>query len=150
MSARASNARVPLRLCVWLPSDEGEERRTLSWELVVAELPLLLDPQGSKPLHKVLTSHVQEACPGRKVDRIYWYGDRMQERTLWPASGNDLTRNIFDVLQQALSRPRESVGSGGSADIQVLMKPLPPGAGDAAAARPMICLLYTSPSPRES
>ena len=106
MSARAQAAKVPLRLCAWLPNDDGEERRTLIWELAVAELPLLLDPQGSKPLHKTLIAFVQDALAGRKVDRIFWYGDQMQERTLWPSSGNELTRNIFDVLQQALSRER--------------------------------------------
>ena len=137
MSAKASKARVPLRICAWVPDGEGgEERHTVNWELVVAELPLLLDPQGKMPLHKTLVAHVQGALSGRKVDRIYWYDDRMQECTLWPSSGADLTRNIFEVLQQALSRPRESVGSGGSADIHVLMKPPPIGGAERPQSAP--------------
>ena len=125
-----STAKVPLKLCVWVPGDEptNEQRLTIQWELAVADLPLYLDPFGPRALHKTLITHVQQQLPGRKVERIYWYGEKMDERTLHPSSGpNDLTRNLFDCLQQALSRPRESVGAGGSSDIQVLMEPAPVG-----------------------
>ena len=110
-SARHSTATVPLSLCVWLPSDDGshdEQRKTLTWDLLVSELPLLLDPHGASPLHKRLISSVEKSLPGRKVERIYWYGDDMGERTLHPSTGAELTRNLFDVLQQALARPRST------------------------------------------
>ena len=111
MAARGSSARVPLRLCAWLPDGEGgEERQTLTWELAVAELPLLLDPNGSTPLHKVLTDFVHRALPSRKVDRMYWYGERMQERTLWPASLDD----VEEFYEDALSERKPPVLPGGA------------------------------------
>ena len=117
------SAQVKLRLCCWLPDGEGgEERRTLTWELVVAELPQMLNPNGTAPLHKKLITHAQSQLPGWKADSIFWYDENMSERTLWPARSEELTQSIFDVLQQVLSRPRESVGSGGSADLHMLMK----------------------------
>ena len=127
------SAQVKLRLCCWLPDGEGgEERRTLNWELVVAELPQMLNPNGTAPLHKKLITHAQSQLPGWKADSIFWYDENMSERTLWPARSEELTQSIFDVLQQVLSRPRESVGSGGSADLHMLMKQT----GAAATDRP--------------
>ena len=132
-AAASSKAKVPLKLCCWVPTDEpepsNEQRVTLQWELAVADLQQYLDPAGPRALHKTLIAHVQQQLPGRKVERIYWYGEKMDERTLYPSGGpSELTRNLFDCLQQVLSRPRESVGAGGSSDIQVLMEPAPPGA----------------------
>ena len=49
--ANPKSAKVPLRLCVWLPGQDGDEQRvTLDWELAVAELPLYLDPERESQL----------------------------------------------------------------------------------------------------
>ena len=46
----SSAARVPLTLVVWRPTgdDEEEERHVTSWDLIISELPLLLDPAKCK------------------------------------------------------------------------------------------------------
>ena len=46
----SSAARVPLTLVVWRPTgdDDEEERHVTSWDLIISELPLLLDPAKSE------------------------------------------------------------------------------------------------------
>ena len=69
----SSAARVPLTLVVWRPTgdDDEEERHVTSWDLIISELPLLLDPAKS-PIHHRLIKHVEERFVGCKVESIYW------------------------------------------------------------------------------
>ena len=64
---------MPLTLVVWQPiGDDEEARHTLTWELIISELPLLLDP-AKTPVHQRLIKHVEQHFAGHSVESIYWY-----------------------------------------------------------------------------